>query len=68
MMPARADDSVSPKVFALAAFTALVIVAVAGMPVVGMVTAGERIGCGLNDLVGTLALPLVDADPSHRLM
>ena len=38
----------------LAAFTALVIVAVAAVFVVGVATAEERIGCGLNDIVSAL--------------
>ena len=38
----------------LAAFTVLLLVTVAAVFTVGMATAEERIGCGLNDLVNQL--------------
>ena len=38
----------------LAAFTVLVIVTIAAVFVVGMATAEERIGCGLNDIVSVI--------------
>ncbi len=42
----------------LAAFTVLLLVTVAAVFTVGMATAEERIGCGLNELVnGLLAYP-----------
>ncbi len=42
----------------LAAFTVLLLVTFTAVFTVGMATAAERIGCGLNDLVnGFLAYP-----------
>lgn len=42
----------------LAAFTALLIVTIAAVLTLGLETAEERIGCGLNDVVnGLLAYP-----------
>ena len=38
----------------LAAFTVLLLVIVATVFTIGMATAEERIGCGLNDLVNML--------------
>ena len=38
----------------LAAFTVLLVVTVGAVFIVGMATAEERIGCGLNDLVNRL--------------
>ncbi len=43
-----------------AAFTVLLLVTIAAVFVVGVATAEDRLGCGLNDLVnGLLAYPTV---------
>ena len=50
----RSSAATRFDVITLAAFTALLLVTIAAVVTIGVTTAEERIGCGLNDLVNRL--------------
>ncbi len=52
--PKRSGTAARFDEITFAAFTALVIVTVAAVFIVGVATAEERIGCGLNDIVNVI--------------
>ena len=49
--PKRGAIAAHLDAITLAAFTVLLLVTVAAVFVVGVATADERIGCGLNDMI-----------------
>ncbi len=52
--PKRSSAAARFDEITLAAFTVLLIVTIAAVFTIGMTTAGDRLGCGLNDIVNQL--------------